>query len=101
MDETLACAGIGVQDVSGFALHQANVRFVHYIARTVGADLDRVAVTADTLGNTGAASPLTSLAALAREGRAHRGDVIVLGAIGAGFLWGSLCFRLPADLDVE
>ncbi|MFJ2753717.1 3-oxoacyl-ACP synthase III family protein [Streptomyces sp. NPDC087297] len=99
--ETLAGAGVGVEDVSGFALHQANVRLVHHIARAVGADLDRVAITADTLGNTGAASPLTSLAALARDGRARAGDLIVLGAIGAGFLWGSLCFRLPADLNVE
>ena len=101
LQETLAGAGVGIAEVAGFALHQANVRLVHYIARTVGADLDRVAVTADTLGNTGAASPLTALWTLAREGRARRGDVIVLGAIGAGFLWGSMCFRLPDDIDVE
>lgn len=31
-------------------------------------------------------------------GAARRGDVIVLGAIGAGFLFGSLVFRLPEDL---
>ncbi|MBT2364803.1 ketoacyl-ACP synthase III [Streptomyces sp. ISL-10] len=101
LEETLAGAAVDIADVSGFAMHQANVRLVHYIARTVGADLDRVAITADTLGNTGAASPLTSLWSLARDGLAKRGDVIVLGAIGAGFLWGSLCFRLPADIDVE
>lgn len=101
IDETLSAAGMDVGDVSGFALHQANVRLVQYIARRMGADLDRVAVTADTLGNTGAASPLTSLCSLARDGFARRGDVIVLGAIGAGFLWGSLCFKLSSDISVE
>lgn len=99
--ETLAAAGAEVPDISGFALHQASAMMVRLIARTVGADLDRVAVTADTLGNTGAASPLTALHKLALDGRARQGDLIVLGAIGAGFLWGSMCFKLPYDISVE
>ncbi|MCX4673512.1 ketoacyl-ACP synthase III [Streptomyces sp. NBC_01381] len=99
--ETLAAAGVEVPDVSGFALHQASARLVRLIGHAVGADPDRVAVTADALGNTGAASPLTALRRLAVDGRAGQGDLIVLGAIGAGFLWGSMCFKLPNDISVE
>ncbi|MFF5566322.1 3-oxoacyl-ACP synthase III family protein [Streptomyces sp. NPDC012623] len=97
----LDAAGVEVGDVAGFALHQANLRLVEHIARSAGVDMAKVAVTVDTLGNTGGASPLTALSCLAESGRAAAGDVIVLGAIGAGFLWGSLCFRLPNDIRME
>ncbi|RZB16696.1 ketoacyl-ACP synthase III [Streptomyces sp. F001] len=98
LSEALSTAGVTVDEVSGFAVHQANAKLVRQIGRMAGADAERVPVTADTLGNTAAASPLTALWRLAREGRARRGDVVVLGAIGAGFLFGSLVFRLPDDL---
>ncbi|SER61081.1 3-oxoacyl-[acyl-carrier-protein] synthase-3 [Streptomyces sp. yr375] len=98
LSEALSLAGVTVDEVSGFAVHQANAKLVRHIGRIAGAEPERVPVTADTLGNTAAASPLTALWRLAAEGRARRGDVIVLGAIGAGFLYGSLVFRLPADL---
>ncbi|MGN2637037.1 ketoacyl-ACP synthase III [Nocardia takedensis] len=95
---TLGHAGLAVGDIAGFALHQANVRLVREIGKVVGVDPARVPITGDVLGNTGAASPLTSLYKLATAGLARRDDVIVLGAIGSGFFWGSLCFRLGADL---
>ncbi len=99
--ETLAAAGVDITDVSGVALHQASAKLVEHIGRSLGASSDRVPITADTLGNTGAASPLTALWSLVNAGLAKRGDIIVLGAIGAGFLWGSLCFKLPADINIE
>jgi len=98
LSEALSLAGVTVDEVSGFAVHQANAKLVRRIGRMVGAAPEQVPVTADTLGNTAAASPLTALWRLASEGRTRRGDVVVLGAIGAGFLFGSLVFRLPEDL---
>ncbi|MFD5570159.1 3-oxoacyl-ACP synthase III family protein [Streptomyces cadmiisoli] len=98
LGEALSTAGVTVDEVSGFAVHQANAKLVRQIGRMAGADPERVPVTADTLGNTAAASPLTALWRLAHEGRARRGDHIVLGAIGAGFLFGSLVFRLAGDV---
>ncbi|MGG2463444.1 3-oxoacyl-ACP synthase III family protein [Streptomyces sp. RGM 3693] len=97
----LDAAGVEAGEVAGFALHQANLRLIEHIADSAGVDMAKVAVTVDTLGNTGGASPLTALWRLAQNGRAAAGDVIAVGAIGAGFLWGSLCFRLPYDLRVE
>ncbi|GAA1542728.1 ketoacyl-ACP synthase III [Streptomyces albidochromogenes] len=101
VSETLAAAGVEAGQVSGFALHQANVRLLRYIARTMGVAPEKVPITADVLGNTGAASAMTALWRLAADGRAKAGDVIVLGAIGAGFLWGSMCFQLPHDITTE
>ncbi|MGW0711043.1 3-oxoacyl-ACP synthase III family protein [Streptomyces sp. NPDC002643] len=98
LSEALSLAGVTADEVSGFAVHQANAKLVRRIGSMVGAAPEQVPVTADTLGNTAAASPLTALWRLASEGRARRGDVVVLGAIGAGFLFGSLVFRLPEDL---
>ncbi|MEU5021005.1 ketoacyl-ACP synthase III [Streptomyces angustmyceticus] len=101
VSEALAAAGVEASEVNGFAFHQANVRLLQYIVRTMGVDYEKVPITADVLGNTGAASPMTALWRLAADGRAKAGDVIVLGAIGAGFLWGSLCFQLPNDVKAE
>jgi 3-oxoacyl-[acyl-carrier-protein] synthase-3 len=97
----LAAAEVAPSEVAGYALHQANVRLLENITRQLDVDPGVVAITADRFGNTGAASPLTALWKLAIEGRAKRGGVILLGAIGAGFMWGALCFRLSDDLYVE
>lgn len=101
VSETLAAAGVEPSEVNGFAFHQANVRLLRYIARTTGVAPEKVPVTADVLGNTAAASPLTALCRLVGDGQAKAGDVIVLGAIGAGFLWGSMCFRLTHDIKTH
>ncbi|RDI69050.1 3-oxoacyl-ACP synthase III family protein [Nocardia pseudobrasiliensis] len=96
----LSAAGVKVEDVSGFALHQANVRMLESMTRTLGADPELVPITADTLGNTAAVASLTALHQLAQAGRAKRRDVILMGAIGAGYMWGSVCFELADDLRV-
>ncbi|MFI6168329.1 3-oxoacyl-ACP synthase III family protein [Nocardia sp. NPDC051052] len=96
----LSAAGVKVADVSGFALHQANVRMLESMTRTLGANPELVPVTADTLGNTAAVAVLTSLHRLAQSGQTKRRDVILMGAIGAGYMWGSMCFELAEDLRV-
>lgn len=101
LSECLGSAGIRVDDVSGFALHQANIRLLDHVVDEMGVDRDRVAVTGDSLGNTAAASPLTALARLAATGRARSGDLVTMGAIGAGFYWGSAVFRLDRDMYAE
>lgn len=98
---TLEDAGLDSSEISGFALHQPNARLLRRINAVMGVDDGRVPLTADTLGNTAAVAPLTSLWRLAADGLAKRGNNIVLGAIGAGFMWGSFCFRLADDLEAR
>lgn len=54
---------------------------------------DRVPITLDRLGNTGAAGIFTALHQTVSAGRLRPGDSYVMSAIGAGFHWGTLCLR--------
>lgn len=97
----LADANVGVDEVAAVAIHQANIRLIEHIVAELGIEPGRVPITADVLGNTASASPLTALHAVAQRRTAVAGDVLLLSAIGSGFLWGSLCFRLPADIAIK
>ncbi|MGW6441557.1 3-oxoacyl-ACP synthase III family protein [Lentzea sp. NPDC055074] len=86
-------AGLSLGDVRHFVLHQANRNIIEAALKALEVPLDRAAVTIDVLGNTGAATIFTVLDRLAAAGEPQPGDVVAISAIGAGFLWGTLCFR--------
>ncbi|MGW4896338.1 3-oxoacyl-ACP synthase III family protein [Kitasatospora sp. NPDC004240] len=89
----VARAGHGVEEVDHFFLHQANLNIVREVTTALGVPADRAPTTVETLGNTGAATVFTVLDLALRDGRVAPGDLLVVSAIGAGFLWGSLCLR--------
>ncbi|MBW8484032.1 3-oxoacyl-ACP synthase III family protein [Actinomadura parmotrematis] len=93
IEAAAADAGLDVAAVDHFFLHQANLNILHAALDALGVPRDRAPITLDRLGNTGAAGMLTALHETVRAGRLRAGDTYVLSAIGAGFLWGSLCFR--------
>lgn len=88
-----------LSDVHHFVLHQANLNIIHAVADDLGVDRGRMSTTIGALGNTGAATVFTVLDSLRASSELRGGDTVVISAIGAGFLWGSLCMRLTADLD--
>jgi 3-oxoacyl-[acyl-carrier-protein] synthase III len=93
ISSAVALAGADLPDVRHFLIHQANRNIIAETMATLGVPLERAAVTVDRLGNTGAATVFTALhQAIAQRG-VHRGDLLVISGIGAGFLWGSLCLR--------
>jgi len=82
-------AGLTVADVDLFVYHQANSRILRAVAdRLELADHQRVESIATT-GNTSAASIPLALAAARDEQRLQPGVRVLLGAIGAGFIWGT------------
>lgn len=85
-------AGIGLDDVQHFLLHQANLNIINATADALGVPAGRVPTTVGRLGNTGAASMFTVLHE-AMETTLRHDDVLIMAGIGAGFLWGSVCFR--------
>ncbi|MFC9326840.1 3-oxoacyl-ACP synthase III family protein [Kitasatospora sp. NPDC057015] len=85
-------AGLELDDVQHFLLHQANLNIINEAIKALGVPADRAPTTVTRYGNTAAASMFTVLHE-ALENRARHGDVLVMAGIGAGFLWGSLCFR--------
>ncbi|SEE25455.1 3-oxoacyl-[acyl-carrier-protein] synthase III [Streptomyces sp. 2231.1] len=90
--KTVQRAGVDVADVQHILLHQANLNIINEAAKTLGVPAERVPTTVQRFGNTAAASVFTVLHETLRR-RARHGDLLVLAAIGAGFLWGSACFR--------
>ncbi|EME53036.1 3-oxoacyl-ACP synthase III family protein [Amycolatopsis decaplanina] len=88
-----AQAGLTVDEVSHFFVHQANLNIVRAAMDKLGVPRDRAPITVDTLGNTGSAGVFTVLHKGFSAGMVRPGDTFVVSAIGAGFQWGTLCFR--------
>ncbi|MGW0857003.1 3-oxoacyl-ACP synthase III family protein [Streptomyces sp. NPDC002690] len=86
-------AGVPVDQVRHFFLHQANLNILNATMAVLGIPRERAPVTVDRLGNTGSAGVFTALHTAVAEGSLLPGDTYVLSGIGAGFQWGSLCLR--------
>ncbi|MGW2277231.1 3-oxoacyl-ACP synthase III family protein [Streptomyces sp. NPDC001770] len=89
----LAAARLDVDDVDLLITHQANARLIEECADRCGVPMDRVPMTVDRYGNTAAASVPITLDEAAAAGRLHRGDVVVLAAVGGGMTAGALVMR--------
>ncbi|MGW2590276.1 3-oxoacyl-ACP synthase III family protein [Streptomyces sp. NPDC001515] len=86
-------AGVPVDEIRHFFLHQANLNIVNAAMTALGVPHDRAPITVDRLGNTGSAGAFTALHDARARGDLLPGDTYVLSAIGAGFQWGTLCLR--------
>lgn len=86
-------AGLAIGEISHFFLHQANLHLITAVRDKLGILADRAPITVDRLGNTGSAGVFTALHQSFNHGLVRKGDTYVVSAIGAGFQWGSLCFR--------
>ncbi len=93
IEEVLAKAGVGPDDVALVIPHQANQRITDMVARRMGMTDGRVFSNIARYGNTTAASIPIALSEAVREGRLQRGDLLVLVAFGSGFTWGANLIR--------
>jgi 3-oxoacyl-[acyl-carrier-protein] synthase-3 len=75
--------------------HQANFRIIDTLSERLQLPLDRFVVNVDRYGNTSAASIPLALDEAVREGRIHKGSIVLLVAFGAGLTWGSAVLRWP------
>ncbi len=79
--------------ISWIVPHQANLRIIESVAKSLNVSMDRVITTVSEHGNTSAASiPLALDDALSNH-KIQRGDIILLMAIGSGFTWGASLIR--------
>jgi 3-oxoacyl-[acyl-carrier-protein] synthase III len=86
-------SGMGIDDITWFAPHQANVRIIEAAASRLGIPMERTLVNIDHYGNTSAASIPLVLAEAADDGRLADGDAVLLSGFGAGLTWGSALLR--------
>jgi 3-oxoacyl-[acyl-carrier-protein] synthase III len=87
--ETVAAAGMRLEDVDWLIPHQANVRILEATARKLGLPQEKLVVTVDHHGNTSAASVPLALDEYIRNGTIKPGHRILLQGVGGGFTWGS------------
>jgi 3-oxoacyl-[acyl-carrier-protein] synthase-3 len=87
--ETVAAAGMDLQDVDWLIPHQANVRILDATARKLGIPPQKVAITVDHHGNTSAASIPLALDEYIRAGRIRPGQRVLMEGVGGGFTWGA------------
>ena len=85
--------GVSPEDVGLFVLHQANERILHAAADALGIPPEKLCCNLQRYGNTSAASIPLALDEACRDGRLHRGDLVLLCGFGAGLTWGTGLFR--------
>ncbi len=82
-------AGLHVEDVKYFVLHQANIRILQSVAKRLKADIGKFPVGLDHCGNMSAASVPVLLDEMNRKGALEKGDKIVMAGFGGGLTWAS------------
>ena len=94
--QALDRAGITVDELDVFVPHQANMRIIDAMARTMKLpDTVRIARDVAQQGNTSAASVPLALERMIREGQARSGDTALLIAFGAGLAYAAQVVTVP------
>jgi 3-oxoacyl-[acyl-carrier-protein] synthase-3 len=94
--EAVDRAGITIDDIDLFVPHQANMRIIDAMARSMKLP-ERVRIARDIAeqGNTSAASIPLALARMIEEGEAKSGDIALLVAFGAGLAYAAQVVTVP------
>lgn len=87
VEAACAKARCSLDDIDLFVMHQANARILDAVRMRVGLSEEKVYSNIASLGNTSAASVPLALSEAASSGRLSDGDLVMLGAFGAGFTW--------------
>lgn len=91
--ETLDKAGLTLEDVDYFILHQANKRIIESVAKRLKTNIEKFPSNIEEYGNTSAASIPILLDEMNRDGRLKKGQTIVLAGFGAGLSWGATVIK--------
>ncbi|MEZ6132493.1 MAG: beta-ketoacyl-ACP synthase III [Planctomycetaceae bacterium] len=86
-------AGVNVDDVQLFVLHQANIRIIDHAMKVLGIPQEKVFNNLERVGNTSAASIPLALCEAEQQGRIQSGDLVLMCGFGAGLTWGTGLFR--------
>lgn len=92
-EEAMAAAGVGPESIDWLIPHQANARIMEATAKKLGLPMEKVVMTVDRHANTSSASIPLALCDAVADGRVRPGQLLVLEAIGGGFVWGGAVVR--------
>jgi 3-oxoacyl-[acyl-carrier-protein] synthase-3 len=91
--KVLADAEVEVSDLALVVPHQANLRIINALQKSLGITDDQLFVNVQNYGNTGSASVPLALWEARQQGRVKAGDLVLLTAFGAGFHWAAMLIR--------
>jgi 3-oxoacyl-[acyl-carrier-protein] synthase-3 len=91
--DVVKSAGLELQDIDWWLLHQANTRILDAAVESLGIDRERVVMHLDRYGNTSAGSIPIALDETFRAGNIRRGHHLLLSGFGAGLTWGTIALR--------
>ena len=86
--------GVSTADLDLVVPHQANKRINEFVGQKLEIPPEKVVHNIQKYGNTTAASIPLALSEAIEEGRAKKGDLILMPAFGSGFTWGAALVRL-------
>ncbi len=89
IQKALDQAGLTVEDIDYFAIHQANIRIIRAIAKRLQAPEEKFPIALDHCGNISAASVPILLDEMNQKGLLKPGCRIVLAGFGGGLTWAS------------
>lgn len=85
--------GFSSRDLALVVPHQANLRIIRAMQHRLGVDDSKVMVNIDRYGNTTAGTIPLGLCDAVEQGRLHKGDLVLLIAVGAGYTTGAMLLR--------
>lgn len=89
LQKTIEAAGLTIEDIDYFALHQANIRILQAVAKRLKVSEDKFPISLDHCGNISAASVPILLDEMNRKGLLKPGMKIALSGFGGGLTWAS------------
>lgn len=92
-EKAVAAAGLRPGDIDWIVPHQANIRIISAVAKTMSAPPEKVVANIETTGNTTAGSIPIALDEAVRDGRVKPGDNVLFVAFGAGLTWAASVVR--------
>jgi len=90
----IEASGLSMDDIALIIPHQANLRIIQSLARSLRVPLEKFYVNVDRYGNTSAASIPIALCEALEEGRAREGENILLLGFGTGLTWAAAVIRV-------
>lgn len=86
--------GLDIKDVDLIVPHQANQRIIDSAVKRMGIEIEKVFVNLSKYGNTSSASIPVALCEAVKEGRAKKGDKVIIVGFGGGLTWGAALLEL-------
>lgn len=92
-NKALKDLNLDISDVNMIIPHQANIRIIEGAAKRLGIPMEKIYCNLQRYGNMSAASIPVALDEAVKEGKIHKGDLIVLVGFGGGLTWGSAVIK--------